>query len=233
MVDKIASRDIVAERAGEAFVMRPLWTGHDIDDAPFDSLPQGFAIKSSHGSGQFILVEDKATLDRSQLRETTRQWLAQDHSAYFGEWPYRWVEPRLLIEPLVTQRLPGPRIEYLIWCIRGRCELIQVEFDQKTDRWQRLFFDRDLRPLDIRLMRRVHTEPFAFSPHIHRIIEASEQVAADEVFLRVDVFDSEPPIIGELTLSPRAGVLPFEPSSVNDRLGDLMAGRPAVPLDSV
>lgn len=223
MADKITARDHVAERLGPDHAVPLLWTGQDIDDAPFNSLPSKFVIKANHGSGQFLVVRDKATLDRAELRKITADWLALDYSRKFAEWQYRWIRPSLLIERFVEPRDPERPAEYFFWCVWGRCVFVGVNTGTKTDRWERQYFDRDFTPIEVESSRSRPSELPVISPNYAWMLDAAERLAADEHLMRVDFFDADPPVVGELTLSPGAGWKRFEPDSWNDRLGALIA----------
>ena len=49
--------------------------------------------------------------------------------------------------------------------------------------------------------------------------QIAERLAADEAFLRVDLYDVGRPIFGELTLHPNGGRVQFDPPEWDLRLG--------------
>ena len=51
--------------------------------------------------------------------------------------------------------------------------------------------------------------------------EIAEQLAGGESFMRVDLYDIGGPVLGEITLHPRAGLAKFEPSEWDEKLGAL------------
>ena len=232
MVDKIRSRALIAELIGPEMVMWPLWTGRDVRAAPHDTLPERFFLKASHASGLNRLVVNDGATDWEDVQRACAQWLACDHSRLSAEWEYRWVEPRLLIEEVLSPSATGRLVEYQFWCFGGEVAFVEVDFDTKAVGWTRLFFDREMRPIDMRIRVPAFEGSFEPSPHFAKMRQAAETLARGEPFLRVDFFDADRPVIGELSLHPAGGFVAFEPDAWDTTLGELfraVGGQPAAP----
>src|SRR5690606_7832438 len=61
--DKVSLREFVAERVGPQYLMPVIGVYSRLEQIPFDTLPDAFALKASHGSGMNIICHDKAQLD--------------------------------------------------------------------------------------------------------------------------------------------------------------------------
>lgn len=66
--DKLATREFIAARLGEAVLVPLLWSGTDPAAIPFDSLVPPCVLKPSHASGRIAMVETGTMLDVPALR---------------------------------------------------------------------------------------------------------------------------------------------------------------------
>jgi hypothetical protein len=222
--DKLLVREFIRERLGERVLTHIYWSGTDLSDAPVAILPKKFVIKANNGSGTNLIVSDSATLDWDKARALTRKWMARNHSVHFAEWQYRWIEPRIFIEEF----LEGPNgrvpLDYKFFCIHGRVELIQVDVDRFGDH-TRALLDREFRVLPVIYKYPHPANPVPKPSCFGDMFEIAERLAADEDFLRVDLYDLGRPICGELTLHPEAGLLVFVPGDLDVHLGHLLRTR--------
>lgn len=224
IADKLASRAYIAERIEGAEFAKVLWAGTNLRDAPRDTLPSRFVIKTNQRSSRNIIVDDARLLDWEAAVAATDKLLEQDHSAHCAEWQYRWIPPRVFIEALLETPEGGVPIEYQFFCIRGKCRIIEMNFERRADR-RRLYFDRNLNKLDLEIRFPSYTLPFTFSPDIGVMLEAAERLAANEPFLRVDIYDAGRPVFGELTLHPASGMVKFQPEAWDHILGRCFSER--------
>ncbi len=74
--DKYAVRAYVAEKVGAHILPELYYITTEPETIPFDSLPDRFVLKPTHGSGWVELVPDKAKIDREALIQICKYWLA-------------------------------------------------------------------------------------------------------------------------------------------------------------
>jgi hypothetical protein len=222
LADKIAVRDFVAKRIGSQYLTKILWIGSDLRSAKEVSLPDSFVVKANHGSGYNIIVRDIRQFDWESAHQQTQDWLQHDYSVHFAEWQYRWIPPKLFIEEYLEGENGDMPIDYKFFCFQGRVELVQVDFDRFTAH-TRLLYDRNfnLLPVSFAYPRRYGsiTKPNCYA----EMLRIAETLAADEPFLRVDLYQIGGPIFGELTLTPEAGHGKFAPPEWDLQLGQLMS----------
>ena len=60
--DKLRVRDYISERAGPDVLPPLLWVGDDPDAVPFENFRLPYVVKSTHASGQTLIVTDAAAL---------------------------------------------------------------------------------------------------------------------------------------------------------------------------
>ena len=96
LADKFLVRQWVADTVGEKYLIPLLGVWDSPDEIDFDSLPDSFVLKATHGSGWNILVPDKSALDEDWARRRLREWLGLRQAMKGGfELHYEYCEPRL------------------------------------------------------------------------------------------------------------------------------------------
>jgi TupA-like ATPgrasp len=218
--DKVAVRDFVRDRVGPEVLTQVFWVGTDLADARNQPLPARFVIKANQSSGGNLLVRDASQLDWDRARRLASRWLELDQSVHFAEWEYRWIPPRLLIEELLDGPDGDVPIDYKFYCFHGRVHLVDVHIS-RFDAHTRLFYDRGFGLLPLASQIPTHPRGIPRPTCFDAMLEVAERLAADEAFLRVDLYDMGRPVFGELTLHPNAGRLQFDPLEWDRRLGTL------------
>jgi hypothetical protein len=225
--DKAAVRELVARAAGREHLVPLLGTWRRAEEVPFGELPEAFVLKVNHGSGQNLVVRDKAALDVRKTRLQLRRWLRANHYAASREWPYRDIEPRIVAEVLLADgdgRLPE---DYKFHCFGGRAEFIQVDLDRETAH-RRNFYDREWNLLPF-LWCEVdgaggpawpNGRAVAKPVELGEMIALAEKLAAPWPYVRIDLFNVAGKILfGEITFYHGSGLEPFFPAEVDAQLG--------------
>ena len=102
LADKFLVRQWVADTVGEKYLIPLLGVWDSPDEIDFDSLPDSFVLKATHGSGWNILVPDKSALDEDWARRRLREWLGLRQAMKGGfELHYEYCEPRIVCEPFL------------------------------------------------------------------------------------------------------------------------------------
>ncbi len=221
--DKLLVRDYIEKKIGGGYLTKLLWHGKDLRTVDISALPDSFIIKANQGSGANIIVRDKDSFDFDKACHTTSAWLEHDNSIHYAEWQYRWIEPQLLIEELLTNADGSIPYDYKFFCFRGRAEFLQIDFDRYSDH-RRNLYDRDFNLLPVKLQYPNYFSPVEKPKCYDEMRSLSETISNGEPFVRVDLYDVNGPIFGEMTFSPGAGRERFEPEEWNVRLGKLALG---------
>ncbi len=186
----------------------------DARDIPFETLPQKFVAKATHGSGWNMICEDKNALDWPSKVKIMNDWLKLNLSVFGREWNYKDIQPRIIIEKYLDHK---PLNDYKYMCFNGEPVFMQLNNDfegkhyvdfYKIDGWEHV-------PCTY--------GPYVFSPD--RIVEKPEQhermmelardLSKQFPFVRVDFYNfDETIVLGELTFFPGGGLWPFNPRDV-------------------
>ena len=118
-------RQYVKEKIGDRYLV-PLWAVvENPQSIDFDSLPDSFVVKANHGSGFNIFVTEKKGVERAKVDETFAIWLKTDFAAHQGEWAYRNIKRRILVEEMLVQDGEIPN-DYKFFVFNGRVRMIQL-----------------------------------------------------------------------------------------------------------
>jgi hypothetical protein len=211
LADKIAVRGYVEERLGPEVLTRLLWTGTDLRKAREMNIQEPFILKDSNGSQATIMVEKPDTFDWEAVIEHTRGWPQRHYDAYAGEYQYRWVKSSYLIEALLPKPADGGSLrDYKFFCFHERAEFVQIDVDRPT-RHVRAIVDRDFNLLPVGLCYPRYTGDLRKPDCFEQMLNNAERLAAGMKFVRVDWYDCDKPVFGEMTIHPGAGLEKFDP----------------------
>jgi len=221
--DKYAVRDWVAERVGEDLLVPLLGVYDEVDDIEFESLPDAFVIKATHGSGWNLIVPDKGSLDCVEARRSLQDWLSRSYYAHKREWQYRDMPHRLIVEDFLADEDGGIPSQYQFFCFRRGDEqtiLVQVDFDERTNH-RRDYYDLDWKRLPF-TSRVPNSEREAPRPdRLDDMVEVVRRLAEDFPFVRVDLYLVQDRVyFGELTFTSGGGMSSFEPEEWDRKLGE-------------
>jgi hypothetical protein len=218
LCDKIAVREYIAARAGREHLIPLLWSGQPAD-IPFDVVARPFFLKSSHSSGQVVLVGRDEIPDADAIRARAKRWLAINHGDAYDEPGYAPVPPRLMIEETVTTADGGRPDEIRLFVFDGKVAIINTVFVENGKIRNGAFHTPDWTRLDWRFSREVDRE-FPKPLRLDDMIAVAERVGEGLDHVRVDVYDcGERFWIGELTLYSWSGYSRFTPEEADLELG--------------
>jgi len=184
------------------------------------ALPPRYVVKATHGSGMTAVVRADSASERAAVAARARRWLATPYWRKNGEWCYRDVPPRLIVEEFLDGGGGEVPSDWKWFCFGGRAELVQVDLDRFT-RHTRNFYDAEGRPVAVRVYYEQGPE-IPLPPSFARMREVAERLAEGFDFVRVDLYTlGERIVVGELTHYPAGGNKSFEPREWEARLGAL------------
>lgn len=103
------------------------WT--DINDFRLDALPNSFVLKTTHGSGDVMIVKDKSLITEENIKKQFKPLLSERYGALEGGRHYMRITPALVAEKLIEQdeesrKISSSLIDYKIWCFNGQPQFI-------------------------------------------------------------------------------------------------------------
>jgi hypothetical protein len=218
--DKAGARDYVTERLGAAVLSTLYHATTRPETIPFDTFPEKFVVKATHGSGWVEIVRDKGTFDRAALVRRCEGWLQQSYYELGRERIYKNVQPKIHVEEFVDDGSPDTPNDYKIFVFDGTARLIQVNTNRFVDIREN-FYSPDWTLVDLRIGRDAIAGRLPPPPHLAEMVTAAEFLGLGIDFLRVDCFDTPARFyVTELTATPGRGMHPFHPIEFDRYLGE-------------
>lgn len=215
--DKWAVREYIASK-GLADILIPTlggpWTS--VKDINFDSLPNEFILKATHGCKMNYFVPDKSKLDIPSCKRTLQKWLDTTYGTYSMEPHYKPIPHRIYAERLLDAS--GGLADYKIHCLNGEPSFILVCSERKAQgrRMQVTLdlFDTNWHAQNHYLQQSglevVGMEKIAKPQYFNNMLKIARTLSHNFSFVRVDLYEVKGKIyFGELTFSPACGVLPY------------------------
>jgi hypothetical protein len=218
-VDKYEVRNHVREAVGESYLVPLVGVYDRADQIPWDRLPARCVIKTTHGSGWNLIVNDSTRLDRAATIRQLDDWLAQTYYDHSQEEQYLFIRGRLIVEEMLggEDRLPW---DYKFFCYAGVPRILTVDVDRLV-RHRRKVLDMDWRPLPGKIQFEDYEGEMPRPPELERMVEVAKKLSAPFPFVRVDLYlDAGRVYFGELTFTPGSGLATVEPREFDVRLGE-------------
>jgi len=218
LCDKIAVREYIAARVGHEHLIPLLWSGAPAE-IPFDRVAKPFFLKSTHSSGQVIMIDRDDVSDTAAIQARAEGWLAINHGTTYDEPGYGPVPPRLMIEQTVTTADGTRPDEVRLFVFDGKVAVINTVFVENGKIRNGAFHTPDWTRLNwhfTRTIDRASPKPI----RLHDMIELAERLGQGLDHVRVDIYDCGDRIwIGELTLYSWSGYSRFHPDEADFELG--------------
>ena len=221
LADKYAVRDFIRQRVGEAILTRLHLVTKDPNELTEDALPARCVVKPTHGCGWIEIIRDKTTHDFEQLRRNCADWLSQNYFYTSGEWVYRNIPPRIIVEELLDDGQGGIPHDYKFFVFNGRVAFLGVDVDRFTDH-RRNMYDRDWNKLNFGFQFPCSALTIERPERFDDMIRCAEALCAGFDFLRIDMYRlGDRIVIGEITTTPASGLEPFWPAGTDHWVGRL------------
>jgi hypothetical protein len=227
--DRVAMRRFVEARLGPGYLPLQLAVLQDPDAIHALALPRAYVAKATHGSQMVHIVRDDSPAEREAIARKGKAWLAHDYWRRHGEWPYRHIPRRIVIEGYLGAPTEEPPADWKFYCFNGQVGLVSLDYDRFISR-KRVFYDTEGRQLDLLLNYLHRTDERKPVPdRFNEMKRIAERLSAGFDFVRVDLFDlPDGIIVGELTHCASAGLFVWDPPAFDRELGDFWAAsRPA------
>ena len=219
--DKYAVREYIKGK-GLGNILVPIY-GHweNPDDIDWDELPNKFVLKCNHGCAYNLLCSDKNELDKKTVVKQLKDWLREDFGTFNVELHYSKIKPRLVT---CEQYLGDSITDYKFFCFNGKPQYMYVSKDFYHDRQAQVgFFYLDGSKMPLTRDDYADIESVIFPEYYDEMLQAAEILAKDFKFVRVDFFlANDTYYFAELTFSPSAGMMPFNPDEFDLEWGNLL-----------
>lgn len=194
----------------------------DVNEIDFNSLPEKFVIKASHGSGFNIIVKDKSKFNVKQARLIIKSWLKQN--IYWGgrEWVYKNMPRHIIIEKYLEDET-GELRDYKFYCFNGEPQIMQLEVGRGTQNNIRNFYDMNwrLQPFGKGIPHNPNAE-IPVPSKFEEMKNIAKTLCEPFQYVRVDLYQCKDKIyFGEMTFFPAGGAPDFLPAEYDKVIGNM------------
>jgi hypothetical protein len=222
-VDKYEVRTYVEEKVGKGYLVDFIGVYDNVDDIDFNTLPNQFALKGTHGSGYNVIVDNKSKINESDVKRTLKTYLKSNYYNKYKELIYRDIKPRILAEHYLDQTDSENILDYKFFCIHGEPNYIWVKtFDD--GKYRNCYYDLNWNKVEGDINTKSYLYKAIPKPeNLDELIDIAKKLSEDFIFIRVDLYSISGKIyFGELTFFPWAGLKRLTVEHLNKELGDLI-----------
>ena len=229
MVDKLAAKEYVAARIGEEYIIPTLGVWDRVEDIDWDSLPEQFVLKTTHGGGGcgVVVCSDKAKFDKAKAIKKLEASMRTNAGQTYRERPYLNVPRKIIAEKFMAERkTDGKPVDkdlpdYKFFCFNGEPKFLYVSDSPNheliflnTDWTVASFGRKDYKPL-----KNIPPKP----DNLDEMLIVARNLSIGVSHVRVDLYNVEGHVyFGELTFYTGAGFIPFDPQSADMVLGEML-----------
>lgn len=231
LTDKYAVREYVAECGLEHILNRLYGVWNSAEEIDFESLPQQFVLKATHGSGDSIIVSDKSTTNLDEVRRSMRQTLSETYGLDEGDIHYSRITPRVVAEQLLqndeeSAKYSSSLIDYKIWCFNGKAYYIWACIGRTKESVRVMTYDTEWNAHPEYSVATHHYKISDYIPkpdNLKEMLEVAEKLSAPFPVVRVDLYSVGGAIyFGEMTFTSIGGLMNVYSPEFLDKTGQLI-----------
>ena len=220
-VDKYAVREFVKEKLGnETPYLNDCYGVWDhFDEIDFSSLPNEFVLKTTNGSGDVVICEDKDKFDFASAKKKLSENEKRSFVGRAREWAYYDVPYRIIAERLIHSSDKNQIKDYKFFCFDGEPAFLFVASERGTDNLKFDFFDLDWNWLPV-TNEHEHNPCIPKPEHFDEMLDISRKLSEPFPHVRVDLYEEEGQVFfGELTFYHFGGFAKFRPDEWDYKFG--------------
>lgn len=228
MVDKLAAKAYVAERIGKEYIIPTIGVWDKVEDIDWDSLPNQFVLKTTHGGGGcgVVVCADKATFDKDKAIKKLSASMRTNAGKSYREKPYLNVPRKIMAEKFMAEPRPvvaSELTDYKFYCFNGTPKLIMVATGRNSGNKRFAYYDMEWNPVNIKWGAPRPDVEFEKPQNLEEMAQVAAELSKNLAHVRIDLYDIDKHVyFGEITFYDGSGFDKIEPESYDEYLGSLM-----------
>lgn len=226
MSDKYEVKKYVSDIIGTEYIIPTYGVWEKAEDIEFGKLPSQFVLKCTHDSGGIEICRDKSKLNVECCKKRLNECLKKNYYLKFREWAYKDIKPRIIAEKYMKCKSEDSLIDYKFFCFNGEPLFICVSKGLENHATAVMgFYDLDGKEMSFY---RSDYKPYhgVIMPiELDEMKRISKRLAKEvnSPFVRIDLYSINSQVyFSEITFFPCAGMIPFEPATIDIKLGKLI-----------
>ena len=197
--DKILLHEYSKKKLGKDICNRILKIYNNTREIQLNELPDKFVLKTNHGSGFNIIVNNKTNFDYINAKKSLNKWLNLDYGRIFMEFHYSFIKRKIFAEEFIGDDLKN----YKFMCYNGKPKFVYLSITEKNKKY-RNFYDMEWNFLNFYCLSKPHPTKNFSKPKFFGLMKRYASILSNDfIFVRVDFYELENEIrLGELTFTP-------------------------------
>lgn len=211
LVDKYRAKEVIEKTVGKQYVVKNLGCWSNSREIDFKCLPSEYVLKCNHDSGSVVICKNR--IPNSNELNRLDKALKTNYFWFSREWAYKYVKPLIFAEEYIKCKNEEEGVvDYKFYCFNGVPEYILV-ISHRSSGGKETFFDLEWNVINVSKGYLNHDIIPEKPSNIDEMVDIAKKLSKNIPFVRVDLFiDIEGNVkVGELTLTPSSGMVPFEP----------------------
>lgn len=209
LVDKYKVKGKIGKIIGSEYLIPTLGVWENVDEIDWNSLPNSFVLKTTHGGGGsgVVICKDKTSLNVDSAKTILKRSMRIDIYNTLREWPYKNVTKRIIAEEYIEDS-NGDLPDYKFFCFNGFVHSVMLCLDRSKGDTKFYFFDKEWKLLRLNIRGKNAPEGFTLPkpPNMEKMFELAGELSRGIPFVRVDLYNVEGKIyFGEMTFYPDSG----------------------------
>jgi len=223
VADKYKVRAYIKKKVDEKYLIPLLFYTKDANDLTPENLPESnFIIKTNHDSSGGLIVRDKSKIDWKVARSRFKRLLKENHYYSTTEWQYKNIEPRIVVEQLLTYEDGSIPEDYKFHCFNGKLAFIMIDFDCYGDLRTRNLYDPNWNLIPCN-WGRPYGKKLKEPKELDEMTRIAEKLAKDFTYVRVDLYLVKNKVyFGELTFYHASGFQEFFQHECDEKFGSML-----------
>lgn len=205
--DKYFVSDYV-KLCGYENILRKFYGVYDnANQIDFDKLPEKFFIRCNHMSGCNYLVE-KDKINYKHTKKLFNLLLKFNYSYVAGEWSYKNIQPKILIEEVLENPDKSELIDYKFYCFDGIPRYFMISKGELNHNVKNHKFNMKGESIDYLFKKEssLKDDEIQMPSNLNEMIEIVDKLCKPFPHVRVDLYNINGKIIfGELTFYSNSG----------------------------
>ena len=171
----------------------------DPNQINLSDLPEKFVLKTNHGSGFNIIVEDKTKLDLNSAKKNLLDWLKIDYGKTTTEFHYSFINRKAFAEEYIGNDINN----YKFLCFHSIPKYVYLSKKIKGKKY-RTYFDMNWNKLDFNCVFPPHPTLKFTKPKTFELMKKyANKLSHPFKFARVDLYEYQEKVrLGEITFIP-------------------------------
>ena len=208
LADKYKVREHVENRGYGNILVKLYGVWEKAEDINFDLLPNSFVLKTNHGYGEVIIVNDKTQVNVATVRKKIKKYLNTPFGYASAEIHYLKIKPVIIAEQLINNDCSWSSsiVDYKFYCFNGEPFCCAVFFNRRARKHSGEIYDMKWQRRDEWIRKKCKPEELIDIPKpscFDQMIKACHDLAGEFPFVRMDFYESGGKLyFGEFTFTP-------------------------------